>query len=99
MTKLRASEEAPVQGREDGTREGRRGGLNSQEFRDFTRSNGGLRRVNSTKWWLDSSGETGEMDEGVSGLTGDGFKEAGRYGSERGKRGNGRRFQVKERRW
>jgi hypothetical protein len=73
MPKLKASEEAPVQGREDGTRERRRGGLNSQEFKDFTRSNGGLRRVNSTNWWLDSSGKKGEMDEGISCLMGENF--------------------------
>jgi hypothetical protein len=73
MTKLRASEEVPVQGREDGTREGHRGGLNSQEFRDFTRSNGGLWRVNSTNWWLDSSGKKGEMDEGISCLIWENF--------------------------
>jgi hypothetical protein len=70
---LKASEEEPVQGREDGTREGLKGGLNSQEFGDFTRSNGGLRRVKSTNWVLDSSGKKGEMDEGISCLTGENF--------------------------
>jgi hypothetical protein len=74
MTKLRASEEAAaVQGREDGTRDWCRGGLNSQEFGDFTRGNGGLWRVNSTNWWLDSSGKKGEMDEGISCLIGENF--------------------------
>jgi hypothetical protein len=50
-------------------REGRRGGLNSRESEDLTHSNGRLWRVNSTNSWFDSSGEMGEMDEGISGFT------------------------------
>jgi hypothetical protein len=55
--------------RKSKAREGRRGGLNSQESEDLTHSNGGLRRVNSMNSWFDSSEEMGEMDEGISGFT------------------------------
>jgi hypothetical protein len=67
-TNLRALEEAPVQGREDGTREGRRGGLNSQDFGVPIRGNGELRRAICEAWRHLGYGRKRGKGEGTEGI-------------------------------